>query len=668
MAKSSIATAYVQVVPSAQGIKGSLSKQFGGEGASAGSSFGSNLIGKVSGMLAAAGIGKMLTDTIMAGADLEQSLGGIETLFKDNAATVIQNSETAYRRAGMSANDYMETVTSFSASLLQSVGGDTEAAASIADMALVDMSDNANKMGTDIESIQNAYQGFAKQNYTMLDNLKLGYGGTKAEMQRLLADAEKLTGIKYDIKNLDDVYLAIHAIQKEMGIAGATAAEAEGTLTGSLNSIKAAFSDFMANLALGRDLEQSLSNLTDSAFTFLVGNLLPAVGRILQGLPAVLKTAFNAAIQGLNLLADNADVILQQGVDLVVGLGTAIIAALPQLADAALSVVSALGNAIISADWNPAAKETITGLKKGLDFEAVALLGEDDSITQPLLSSISTGLPALAESGVSIVTELANGLLAGLPGFLDTAGSLLISLYDAVWSAMPSLWSSGLELAMNLVRGIISNLPSIVSSAASLIANFLATFASHLPEMLEQGISLIGELIAGIASMIPDVLMCIGEVLTALVDEIMGTDWLALGSDIIDGIQRGIESAWNTLVEAFSGLWDSLFGNLNLNVNVVGGETVLTPAIPGHATGLDYVPFDNYIARLHKGEMVVPAKEAAYLRGSLRAIGATGFGANESDRRGGVTVNQYIYSEAKTAADLMEEAVYQQEKAVLLGV
>lgn len=553
---NSIATAYVQVVPSAEGIKGKLSGAFESEGTSAGRSFGSSLISKVKGLIAAAGIGKVLSESLTAGGDLEQSLGGIETLFKDSAGIVVANAERAYKTASMSANSYMENVTSFSASLLQGLSGDTEKAASIADMAMTDMSDNANKMGTDMESIQNAYQGFAKQNYTMLDNLKLGYGGTKTEMERLLAEAQKLTGVKYDINNLADVYSAIHAIQGEMDISaitaeeaaeifertgrtveehiGTTALEAASTFSGSLASMKAAASDLLAQLSLGtEDLTPYFDSLTETVFTF-VGNLLPMVGNILGGLPTVISTAFSAAIQGLNIAADNADALLQQGVELVTSIGGAIVTALPYLAEAALNIVAAIGNAIISTDWVQIGQDTINGLRSSLDLEAAEILGTDGNIVQSVLDAISSGLPSILDGGVSIVTEMANGILQALPGFLETAGDLMNQLLDTVLSMLPDMLASGVSLIGQLVTGLVSNLPSIIESAARIIAELLATIASHLPDLLAQGIALIGELAAGLISAIPDVIASIPEIISSIVDTFGNWDWGEIGSDIIN--------------------------------------------------------------------------------------------------------------------------------------
>lgn len=292
--------AYVQIVPSAKGISGAIRNQLDPEASSAGVSAGTNLAGKlvsvVKAAIATAAIGKSIGMALTEGANLEQSLGGIETLFKGSADKVKKYADEAYRTSGLSANDYMENVTSFSASLLQSVGGDTEKAADVANMAMIDMSDNANKMGTNMGDIQNAYQGFAKQNYTMLDNLKLGYGGTQEEMKRLLADAEKLTGVKYDINNLSDVYNAIHAIQENLDITGTTAKEAAETFSGSFAAMKAAASNVLGKMALGHDIQPSLNQLAETTSTFFVGNFIPMVMNIVKAIPGAIVTLIKASI------------------------------------------------------------------------------------------------------------------------------------------------------------------------------------------------------------------------------------------------------------------------------------------------------------------------------------------------------------------------------------
>lgn len=292
--------AYVQIIPSAKGISGMIQKEMGGEvasaGVSAGESLGSKMVGALKAVVVAAGIGKAIGAALSEGAALQQSLGGIETLFKDSADKVKGFANEAYRTTGLSANAYMENVTGFSASLLQSLGGDTNKAAETANMAMIDMSDNANKMGTSMESIQMAYQGFAKQNYTMLDNLKLGYGGTKQEMQRLLADAEKLTGVKYNINNLSDVYSAIHAIQENLDITGTTAKEAASTFSGSFESMKAAAQNVLGKIAIGENILPSLRALLETTSTFLFNNFLPMLGNIFSGLGIVLSEGISNVV------------------------------------------------------------------------------------------------------------------------------------------------------------------------------------------------------------------------------------------------------------------------------------------------------------------------------------------------------------------------------------
>ncbi len=550
----SVAKAYVQVIPSAEGIKGKLSNVFNSEmpsaGQSAGGVFGSNLVGKIKGLIAAAGIGKILSDSLQAGADLQQSLGGIETLFKDSASTVIANAEKAYKTAGMSANEYMETVTGFSASLLQSLGGDTAAAASAADVALQDMADNANKMGTSMESIQYAYQGFAKQNYTMLDNLKLGYGGTKTEMERLLADAQTLTGIEYNIDNLSDVYSAIHVIQNEMGITGATANEAATTFSGSLASMKASFSDLLANLSTGRDIGPSLTALGETVFVFVKDNLLPMVGNILSSLPEVLSSAFSMAIRGLNLIADNTDSIVQMGLDLVTGIGGAIVTALPYLAESALKIVASLGKTIMDTDWGELAQNTINGLRESLDLAAGEILGTDGNIVQSVIDAIGNSLPDLLENGGIMVNQLIDGIFAALPSLIDSALDLCVSFIKMIVSNLPNILSTGKDILLNIVDGIRQTFPKILVSAGDAVAELLSGLVAELPNILDAGFDLIVSLIEGIGNAYPDIIAAAGEVAGKLWETIKNTDWLQVGKDIINGLINGIGAMGSALWSA----------------------------------------------------------------------------------------------------------------------
>ena len=386
-----LADAYVQIIPSAKGIKGKITEELGGEADSAGKSAGLSIATAIKGAIAAAGIGAALKASISEGANLQQSLGGIETLFKDSADKVIANAKNAYKTAGMSANAYMETVTSFSASLLQGLAGDTNKAADVADMALTDMSDNANKMGTDMGLIQNAYQGFAKQNYTMLDNLKLGYGGTKTEMQRLLADAQKLTGVKYDISNLSDVYEAIHVIQEEMGITGTTAKEAASTFSGSLASMKAAFSDLLGNLSLGEDIGPSLQALGETLSTFLAGNLAPMI----------------------------------------------------------INIVSGLGSALVSIDWLSLATGIITKLGEGMALASTEIFGGEGSVVTSIFSTITEKLPVLFE----MISTAFDTLWATCQEIWQSIGQPIFDIINQVFQYLSDNWdmiSTGIQEAFQL--------------------------------------------------------------------------------------------------------------------------------------------------------------------------------------------------------------------------
>lgn len=458
--------AYIQIMPSAKGIKGNIEKEISGEAGNAGQSAGNSLIGKLKGVIATAAIGKAISATINQGAELQQSIGGIETLFKGSADTVKQYASQAFQSTGMSANEYMQNVTSFSASLISSLGGDTGKAAEVANMAMVDMSDNVNKMGSDMESVQNAYQGFAKQNYTMLDNLKLGYGGTKEEMQRLLKDATKLTGVKYDINNLSDVYSAIHAIQENLDITGTTAKEASSTLSGSFASMKAAALDFMGNLTLGMDITGPLQNLATTATTFLFGNLLPALGNILSALPQAIITAVQVAgpllltnLQTLitniaNYFMTNGPTFLQQGMDLIANIANGIITNLPLV---------------------------INGLSEMLNQGISILL---------------TYWPQWLDSGIQLVAQIAQGILNNLPQIVSSLVNLVVSAVATFASNLPQFLQQGIELVGQVAAGLISGLPQLLGAIPGMLADAANAFLSY--DWLSIGADIISGIVNGI--------------------------------------------------------------------------------------------------------------------------------------------------------------------------
>lgn len=505
-----LAKAYVQIIPSAQGISGKIQQAIEPEAEVAGTSFGGKLVGKIKGVIATAAIGKALASTISEGAALEQSLGGIETLFKDSADKVKANAAKAYQTAGMSANDYMELTTSFSASLLSSLAGDTSKAADVADMAMVDMSDNANKMGTNMEDIKNAYQGFAKQNYTMLDNLKLGYGGTKSEMERLLADAQKISGVEYNIDNLSDVYSAIHVIQGELDITGTTAKEASTTISGSFNSLKAAAKNVMGQITLGMDVGPALNQLATTLVTFAAGNLIPAIWNIVSALPTAIITFISA-------------------------LG-------PQL----FTVVSEL------------IPQIVNGISTGIPAlyaSAMQLIGQFNT-------GIQEQLPTLLQKGVDFVANITNGILQNLPQIIAMAGHIITYFANTIISSLPTILSAGASLLLKLVNGIINNLPQIVQAAATAIVRFVGSIGRNLPQILQSGITIIGKLATGLIRAIPNLVGQIPAVIGAIVRTFGSENWGSIGLNIIKGIASGLSSAAHMLWDAVKSVLGSFKDNV----------------------------------------------------------------------------------------------------------
>lgn len=570
-----LAKAYVQIVPSAQGIKGKITEELGGEASSAGRSAGFSIAGAIKTAIAAAGIGAALKSALNEGAALQQSIGGIETLFKDSAETVKAAAAEAYRTAGMSANEYMETVTSFSASLLQGLGGDTAKAASIADMAITDMSDNANKMGTDMSLIQNAYMGFAKQNYTMLDNLKLGYGGTKTEMQRLLKDAQALTGVKYDISNLSDVYSAIHAIQENLDITGTTAKEAASTFSGSLASMKAAGSNLLADLALGEDIGPSLYALQETVYTFAVGNLIPMLGSVMSSLPDVISGALSMAIQGLNIASDNADAIIQMGIDLVAGIAESIIGALPYLAQAAVSFVIALGESIISTDWLAVGQGIIQTLDDSLDLAAMEILGTDGDIIGSVAQAIKTNLPLIVAEGIETIKSLMAGVKESLPGVAQSAGEVVAEFLAKIGAKLPEILQKGITIAGELIAGIIRSIPKVIATAGELISNFLSGFKSY--NWGEIGSNIISGIAGGISAGVGAIADAARSAARSALDSAKRFLGIAspskvmrdqIGRFIPEGVAAGISQNMGVVTDAMEDITKATAGSLSADLNV----------------------------------------------------------------------------------------------------
>ena len=453
------------------------------------------------------------TASVNSYADLEQNVGGIETLFKGSADKVIKNAENAYKTAGMSANQYMETVTSFSASLLQSLGGDTEKAADVADMALTDMSDNANKMGTSMESIQWAYQGFAKQNYTMLDNLKLGYGGTKSEMERLLADAQKLTGVKYDISNLSDVYTAIHVIQGELGITGTTAKEASETISGSVSSMKAAFDNFLNGSG-------TIDQLVETGITS-IQNIVNAVGELLPNLiqsvanatPQIVDAINQIFPQILNLIMTNAPTILSSIGQILMALVQSLISYMPQIMTIAMQLI------------------------------------------QSFITGIITMLPQIIQMGVQLIVQLITGIAQMLPQLIPQAVNAIITIVTGLLDNIDQLIDAGIQLIIGLAEGLINAIPQLVEKIPIIIEKLINAITNNLPKIIQAGITLIIKLAEGLIKAIPQLISKIPQIITSIINGFANyySKLGEVGLNLIKGL-------WNGISDAGSWLWGKISG------------------------------------------------------------------------------------------------------------
>lgn len=536
--------AYVQIMPSAKGISGSIQSALAPEataaGNSAGSSIGSSLVKAATGIIAAAGIGKAFSAAINEGAALQQSLGGIETLFKGSADKVKAYANEAYRTTGLSANTYMENVTGFSASLLQSLGGDTNKAAEIANMAMVDMSDNANKMGTSMDRIQDAYQGFAKQNYTMLDNLKLGYGGTKTEMERLLADATKLTGVKYDINNLSDVYQAIHAIQGKLDITGTTAKEAASTFSGSFSAMKAAAQNVLGKLALGEDIMPSLKALAETTSTFLFKNFIPMVGNILRGLPTVIGTVLKEGIAAIF-----GDGIAKSITDKIYDIYTNVSGVLNALSD------------IIFGSGDKADNKDFLKSYLGLDEKtasSIVNIGENIRVTFENIGSTIGNIAGIVSNFVSDLLGI-----AGSKQGVNAIGSAFESVTGFIKSASGAIknfttWLKSNETAMAVLK----------STMAGLLAGFLAFKTIATIKTIISGFTAAistakGAVLAFNAAIVANP---IGAIAAAIAAVVAGLVWFftqtKIGQKIWAGFVSWIKNVWQGIADFFVGIWSGI--------------------------------------------------------------------------------------------------------------
>ena len=541
-------------------------------------------VGKFSAAAVAAGataVAALTKSAVESYADYEQLVGGVETLFKDSAGIVQEYAANAFQTAGLSANDYMETVTGFSASLLQSVGGDTEEAARIADQAITDMADNANKMGSSMESIQNAYQGFAKQNYTMLDNLKLGYGGTKQEMERLLADAEKLSGVHYDISNLNDVYEAIHVVQGELGITGTTAEEASTTIQGSAAAMKAAWQNMLTGIAdENADFDGLINNLVKSIETF-AQNIIPRVEQALKGIGKLVSGLAPIIVQELpNLISE----ILPSFIEAVMSIVDSIIGIIPELLPVVLEAITEIG------------MEVINSLSEILPDILQAVI---DGVIQ-VANAISENLPQIVAALTQGLLQLVQVIIDNMPQFLQAALQLFISIQQAIFEAMPIIIAALPQLITGIVDFIVGAIPQLIqayiqllSSLVDALPEIIAAIVAALPQIIDgiitallEGLPLIiqcgvqlfialiqniGEIISGIAKALPDLIAGIVEAILEHLPEIIECGvqlFIALIANlptIIVELVKAVPQIIQALLEAF-GEGVSKFGEMGVNL------------------------------------------------------------------------------------------------------
>jgi len=517
-----IGEAYLQIRPSMEGVAGEVEQAMGSAGSSGASSFGSAFstgIKAVSGVAvaavgaASAGVAKLTSEATNSFADYEQLVGGVEVLFGDSANTVMEDAASAFQTAGLSANEYMETVTGFAASLVGSLGGNTAEAANMAQMAVTDMADNANRMGTSMESIQNAYAGFAKQNFTMLDNLKLGYGGTKEEMDRLLRDAEEMEGLiegSLSMDNFSDVVYAINIIQENMGIAGATAEEAGNTISGSMASVKSAMQNLITGLANpDADLGLLIQNVVATGSAAL-DNLIPTIVNALTGIANALPMIVPIITEKLPMLIQQ---ILPPIIQAITTLTQALVEALPQILAILIEVLPTLFPVII------------------------------DTILQML--------PMLIDLGLQLILALANGIIEALPTLIPAVVDVILTIVDKLTDPdmLVQLIDAALQLIIALANGLIEALPRLIEKAPEIVMNLLEAIVRAAPMILEAGATLLFKIIEGVVNVIGQLVTLGADLVNSVKDGFMekveaAKNW---GKDMIDNFIAGIKEKWEHL-------------------------------------------------------------------------------------------------------------------------
>lgn len=510
---------------------------------------------------AATAIGGLVTASVNAYAEYEQLVGGVDTLFKNSSQKLQSYADEAYKTAGMSANEYMSTVTSFSASLLQSLGGDTEKAADYANQAVIDMSDNANKMGTSMELIQNAYQGFAKQNYTMLDNLKLGYGGTKEEMERLLEDASKISGIKYDINSFADVTQAIHVMQESMGIAGTTSKEASTTIQGSLISVKGAWENLLVGISSSdADWEKLINNLVETVSTAM-DNMLPVVKSALIGVSALVRDLFPSIAAEIPALISEI---------------------LPSLVETGISVVNSL----------------LTGMQQNLPALAQGAI----QIINQLVTTLLSMLPQLLDMGIQLLMQLVIGIGQALPALIPQVVNTITTIVETLINNIDLIIEAGMQLLMGLAEGLIVAIPQLIDKIPIIIDKLLNAIIENLPKLVEMGMELVVKLALGLVKAIPTLVGKIPELITSVLQALRKLPEMVvdIGKNIVSGIWNGISQMASWLWNKITGWCNSIFNGIKDFFGIHSPSKLFSDKIGKYlALGLGE-GFDDNIGKVYK--------------------------------------------------------------------
>lgn len=517
---------------------------------------------------------KLGKEVVNAYADYEQLVGGVDTLFKGSSQKLQSYASNAYKTAGLSANDYMDTVTGFSASLIQSLGGDTDKSVKYADMAITDMADNANKMGTDMSLIQNAYQGFAKQNYTMLDNLKLGYGGTKEEMQRLLSDAEKISGIKYDISSYADVVDAIHVMQESMDIAGTTAKEAEGTISGSVNALKSSITNLVVGFGdANADLGELCENVV-TAFQTVLENISPIVENLISALPTVITTLLESAGEMLPTVLETLAELFAQVLEGLLQL-------LPQLIPVAVSALLTITNAIV--ENLPLLIESATllvaTLVQGLADALPTLIPTAVNAVMTIVQGLLDSLPSILDAGLKLVSALAQGILDALPDLISKLPQIIIGIVTFLLNSIPQIIQTGIKLLTSLVSALPDIITSIVKAIPQIINGIINAVINSIPQIIQAGIDLLISLVKALPTIIVTIVNAIPDIISgivnALIDNIPAI--IQAGIDLLISLVKNLPTIIKGIVKAVPKIIEGIvkaFGSLMYKIVEIGGNIV----------------------------------------------------------------------------------------------